>query len=213
MDRREHWEQVYATRMAEKVGWYRPRLDLSLAWITSLELAADEPIIDVGGGASTLVDDLVDEGFESLTVFDISASALEVSRQRLGRQAELVMWLNGDVTSYALPKHRFAVWHDRAMFHFLTSGDEQQAYRANLLRAVRPGGHVILAGFAPTAPPRCSGLPVQRHDEQSLADLFGDDLRLRQAEEELHVTPGGVEQLYRYNLFRRSEADGPGDGK
>lgn len=213
MDRREHWEQVYATRMAEKLGWYKPRLDRSLDWLAELGLLADDPIIDVGGGASTFVDDLVDEGFESITVVDISASALDVSRKRLGHQANLVMWLAADVTTYRLPEQRFALWHDRAMFHFLTTIEEQVAYRDNLLDALRPGGYVILGTFAPEAPPKCSGLPVQRYDVDRLCAFFGDELELLREQKELHLTPGGVEQMYQFVLFRRSEDHRPADSK
>ena len=210
---KEHWEQVYSTRMVDKLGWYKPRLDLSLEWISDIGLGAGEPIIDVGGGASTLIDDLVDEGFESLTVLDISESALEASKKRLGRQADLVMWLCGDITTYTMPEKRFALWHDRAMFHFLTDPAQQEAYRANLLRALRPGGHAIIACFAPEAPPKCSGLPVQRYDSASIADRFGDGIELVKEKNELHITPGGVEQMYVFSLFRRSERPGPADGE
>lgn len=213
MDRREHWEQVYATRMAEKLGWYTPRLDRPLEWVGELGLMPDEPVIDVGGGASTFVDDLVDQGFESITVLDISESALEVSRKRLGHQANLVMWIAADVTTYRLPEQRFALWHDRAMFHFLTKTGEQVAYRDNLLRALRPGGYITLGTFAPEAPPKCSGLPVQRYDVDDLRAFFGDELELLGAQKELHVTPGGVEQMYQFVLFRRSEGHGPADGE
>jgi len=205
MDRKAHWEQVYSTRMAEKLGWYKPRFDLSLEWITRLGLDARDPIVDVGGGASTLVDDLVDEGFESITVLDLSESALEVSKKRLGRQAELVMWICGDITTYRLPEDRFVLWHDRAMFHFLTLAEQQAAYRENLLRTLRPGGYVVMGTFAPEAPPKCSGLPVQRYDAQRLGSFLGADMELVREKKELHVTPGGIEQIYQFCLFRRSE--------
>ena len=192
--------------MPEKVGWYKPRLDTSLDWILSLDIDRHRPVIDVGGGASTLVDDLVDEGFESITVLDISENALAASRKRLGRQAELVMWLPADITTYPLPAGRFAVWHDRASFHFLIEPAHREAYRENLFRALSPGGHALIATFAPEAPPKCSGLPVERYDARRLSEFFGAELDLVREQQEMHITPGGVEQLYQYCLFQRSEA-------
>lgn len=194
-------------RLPEKVGWYKPRLDTSLEWILSLDIDRSLPVIDVGGGASTLVDDLVDESFESITVLDISESALSASKKRLGRQAELVMWLPADITTYALPAGRFALWHDRASFHFLIDPAKREAYRENLLSALAPGGHALIATFAPEAPPKCSGLPVERYDAGGLSEFLGAKLQLIREQQETHVTPGGVEQIYQYCLFRRSEAD------
>jgi SAM-dependent methyltransferase len=198
-----YWDRVYATRQAEKLGWYKPRLDASLAWISELDLPVNAAIIDVGGGASTLVDDLVDEGFLSITVFDIAESALGVSRKRLGHQAELVMWLCGDVRNYRLPEKRFDLWHDRAALHFLIEDDDCAAYRDNLIHSLKPGGYCIIGVFSPAAPPKCSGLPVRRYDKDDLARFLGDEFRLLRDEQELHVTPGGVEQMYVYCLFQR----------
>lgn len=205
MERRDHWEQVYSTRQAEKLGWYRPRLDTSLSWIMELDLDKDAALIDVGGGASTLVDDLIDAGFESLTVLDVADSALNAAKKRLGRQSDLVMWLPVDITAYPLPKKRFALWHDRAAFHFLTETTEQDAYCRNLEKALLPGGHVIIATFAPEAPPRCSGMPVQRYDEEQLARRLGDAFTPVRQQREMHITPAGVEQQFLYAEFRRSE--------
>jgi len=198
--------------MAEKLGWYKPRLDISLAWIKDLEPPRDASIIDVGGGASTLVDDLIDEGFEYVTVIDIAGSALDISRKRLGRQKDLVMWLAADVTQYALPPARFDLWHDRAVFHFLLDGQEREAYLRNLDNALKPGGHAIIATFASEAPPKCSGLPVRRYGPAELSAELGEEYELLRETKELHVTPAGVEQTYLYCLFRKSEAAGPGDG-
>ena len=207
MERKAHWEQVYSTRMAEKLGWYRPRLDRSIDWIGKAGLEPHDPIIDIGGGASTLADDLIDAGFDSITVFDISMSALDSSKKRLGRQADLVMWLCADITGYTLPEQHFALWHDRGMFHFMTTADEQAVYRDALLHSLRPGGHAIIGTFAVSAPPKCSGLPVERYDAARLSDVLGEELELLEEVEELHVTPGGVEQMYLYCLFRRSESN------
>jgi len=206
MHPKDHWEQVYTTRLAEKLGWYKPRLDTSLAWIEELGLDRSSPLIDVGGGASTLVDDLVDAGYESITILDISENALAASKKRLGRQSELIMWLPGDVTTYSMPKHRFELWHDRAVLHFFVDPALQRAYRDNLIAALRPGGHAVIAAFAPEAPAKCSGLPVQRYEQHQLAGLLGDEFELRRSHREMHVTPGGVEQMYLYTLFRRKGA-------
>ena len=205
-DRRQYWEKVYTTRQAEKLGWYKPRLDTSLTWITALDPGSRASIIDVGGGASTLVDDLVDEGFESITVLDIADTALQVSRQRLGHQADLVMWLPGDITEYRLPPDQFDIWHDRAVLHFLTAAADRDAYADNLRRALKPGGQAIIGVFAPEAPPKCSGLPVQRYDHEALAELLGDAFELLEHHKERHTTPGGVEQMYLYCRFRKSDA-------
>jgi SAM-dependent methyltransferase len=203
MNRREHWEKVYATRPRERLGWYTPHLHVSLAWIRELNLPPDAPIIDVGGGSSTLVDDLLEAGFRSITVVDLSAGALAQVQRRLGSRAHDVCWLEGDITTAPLPTGGFALWHDRAALHFLTAPVEQQRYRDQLLRALRPAGHVILGTFSVEAPPTCSGLPVQRYSETTLAETLGPELDLVESRKELHRTPGGVEQMYLYCRFRR----------
>lgn len=209
-DSRNHWDQAYSNKPTDRLGWFKPALETSLAWIKQLELAPDAPIIDVGGGASTLVDDLLGLGYRALTVLDISQRALELARQRLGAQSAAVDWLNADITSVDLPVSRFELWHDRAVFHFLTTPEQRSGYLRALLSALRPAGHVIIGTFAPDAPPRCSGLPVQRYTRDQLAAEFGDEFKLLRHHEELHITPGGVEQMYLYCHFRRlAEADNP----
>ena len=203
MDRIQHWEQVYSTKPTERLGWYKPHLQTSLTWIRELNLTADAPIIDVGGGASTLVDDLLDAGYLSITVLDISEKALSSVRARLGKKAELVTWLNGDITSIDLPTRHYELWHDRAVFHFLTEPDQQRRYQDNLLRALRPGGNLIIGVFAPEAPPRCSGLPVQRYSQEQLHETLGEEFELVNHRKEQHVTPGGLEQMYVYCHFHR----------
>jgi len=203
MDARKHWQDVYRSKPADRVGWYKPRLKTSLEWIRDLGVDRNAPIIDVGGGASTLIDDLLNDGHESISVLDISASALEQSKTRLAGRANLVTWLVGNITSIELPENHFELWHDRALFHFLTGTDEQERYRDKLLMALRPGGHLIIGTFAPEAPPKCSGLPVQRYDLELLADTLGAKLDLVRHHKELHITPGGVEQMYLYCEFRR----------
>lgn len=205
MNRKEHWESVYTTKSPQQVGWYEPHLQTSLRWIRGLGLPPDAPIIDVGGGASTLVDDLLGAGFEAITVLDISEEALWTVKGRLRQRAEQVTWLTGDITTIELPPDGYRVWHDRAVFHFLTDPDDRRRYRDNLLGALQPGGHVVVGTFAPEAPPRCSGLPVQRYDPERLDETLGPELELREHHRELHLTPGGVEQMYLYCLFRRAD--------
>ena len=203
MSQKDHWEQVYSTRPTEKLGWYKLHLQTSLTWIKGLSLPLDAPIIDVGGGASTLIDDLLDAGHRSITVLDISEKALSSAKARLGEKAGLVTWLDGDITSVDLPIHFYDLWHDRATFHFLTTIEQQRKYRDNVLKALRPGGHLVIGTFAPEAPPQCSGLPVQRYSAEQLADTLGGEFELKRQHKELHITPGGVEQMYLYCLFRR----------
>lgn len=203
MERKDHWEQVYSVKPAARLGWYKPHLVTSLAWIRELNLAKDAPIIDVGGGASTLVDDLIDLGYRSITVLDISENALAAVKSRLGKNTELVTWMPGDVTTVELPEHRFELWHDRAVFHFLTETTDQKRYRDQLLKSLQPGGHVLIGTFAPEAPPKCSGLPVQRYDHERLQDALGVKFELIDHHKELHVTPGGVEQMYLYCRFQK----------
>jgi len=203
MDRKAHWEQVYASKPAERLGWYLPHLRTSLAWIDELGLSRDAPIIDVGGGVSTLVDDLLSAGYGNITVLDISAQALSSKQSWLGEKSKQVNWLAGDISMIELPARYFELWHDRAVFHFLTTVEQQRRYRDNLLKSLKPGGHAIIATFAPEAPPRCSGLPVQRYTPRELENTLDGDLELKRHHKELHITPGGVEQMYLYCCFAR----------
>lgn len=203
MSQKEYWEQVYSTKPMEKMGWYEPHLRTSLSWIEELGLAEDAPIIDVGGGASTLVDDLLRAGYRSITVLDISEKALSTAKARLGEKAGLVQWLQGDIASVELPTNHYDLWHDRAVFHFLMEPEQQRMYFETLLEALKPGGHLILGTFSPEAPPRCSGLPVQRYSMEELMNSVGAQFKLSRHHKELHITPGGVEQMYLYCHFRR----------
>lgn len=205
MNKREHWEQVYTTKQPERLGWFKPRLETSLAWIRELDLALDAPIIDVGVGVSSLVDDLLADGYRSITVLDISDTALASLKSRLGKRSEIVTWLHGDITTVDLPLDHYNLWHDRAVLHFLIEREDQRKYRDKLVAALKPGGYAIIGVFSPAAPPRCSGLPVQRYDVDAMLALFGADLELERHHEELHVTPGGVEQMYLYCQFRKTE--------
>lgn len=203
MSRREHWQEVYGSKPANRLGWYRPRLDTSLAWIRSLELETDAPVIDVGTGASTLAEDLLEEGFTAITLLDISDRALDAVRRRLGDKASAFSWIAADITEAELPSGAFRLWHDRAVFHFLTNPDDRACYRRQLDASLAAGGYLIIGVFAPDAPPRCSGLPVQRYALDALVDELGNNFELVRHRHELHVTPGGVEQAYLYCLFRK----------
>ncbi len=203
MNKRDHWDQVYTTKATNRLGWYKPHLQTSFAWIEKLGLTLDAPIIDVGGGASTLVHDLLDASYESLTVLDLSEKALTEVRVRLGKKADLVTWITADITTLELPPQEYELWHDRAVLHFLTEPDDRHSYRNNLLMALKPKGHVIIGTFAPEAPPTCSGLPVQRYSLQQLVDELGPDFKLMNHLKEIHVTPGGIEQMYLFCHFRR----------
>ncbi|WP_280554502.1 class I SAM-dependent methyltransferase [Halomonas sp. 25-S5] len=204
MSQKDHWEQVYTSKATEELGWYEPHLRTSLNLIQGLGLAMDASIIDVGGGSSTLVDDLLDAGYRSITVLDISERALSLAKKRLGSKAELVTWWVGDMEEIDLPEGHYDVWHDRAVFHFLTGADQQHDYRDKLLRSLAPGGHFVVGTFAPEAPPTCSGLPVQRYSPEQLEATLGESFELIHHRKALHMTPGGVRQMYLYCHFRKT---------
>lgn len=204
MTQRDHWEKIYAEKPTETLGWYKPHLQISLNWIRELCLAKDAPIIDVGGGKSTLVDDLLDEGYQTITVLDLSKRALASVQERLGKKKKLVTWIEDDITSIDILPGYYELWHDRAVFHFFIDPEQQKQYRNNLLRSLKPGGHLIMGTFAPEAPPQCSGLPVQRYNEVLLENTLGGEFKLMRHQKELHVTPSGVVQMYLYCHFRRS---------
>jgi ubiquinone/menaquinone biosynthesis C-methylase UbiE len=206
MDSREHWEKVYRTRRENDVSWYRPHLDRSLDLIAQTGAGHDARIIDVGGGASTLVDDLLAHGYKHITVLDIAREPLEISQQRLGERARDVAWIVGDVTTLDLGPNRFDVWHDRAVFHFLTGEAQRAAYIERVCCSLDRGGHIILATFGPEGPETCSGLPVARYDAGQLQHAFGDAFRLIGKAEERHQTPFGTEQEFVYCLCRREAA-------
>jgi ubiquinone/menaquinone biosynthesis C-methylase UbiE len=204
MDAKAHWEHIYATKAPTHVSWYQEHPYCSLRLIQRTGIRSTEPIIDVGGGASTLVDDLLVTGFQSLTVLDISATALQQARQRLGTRADTVTWIEADITQTSLPHHSYALWHDRAVFHFLTQPTDRQRYIDTLRQAIRPGGHVIVATFAPDGPQQCSGLDVLRYGPDSLYRAFGHGFDLIDSVNETHHTPWGAEQQFMYCYCRRS---------
>ncbi len=203
MPQRNHWEHVYSTRQIHAVGWYTPHLQVSLDWILTAVQDVNAAVIDAGGGASTLVDDLLEAGYRSITVLDISDKALSATKQRLGKMAELVTWLNSDVTSAGLPEQYYQLWHDRALFHFLTEPEQQRKYRDTVLKALKPGGYFIVGTFAPEAPANCSGLSVQRYSPDRLVKALGKKFELVDCKNDLHITPGAVEHMYLYCRFRK----------
>lgn len=202
MSTREHWEQIYDTKAPDQVSWYSPHLETSLELIERAAPSKKAAIIDIGGGASTLVDDLLARGYRNLTVLDISQAAIDTARKRLGADADHVHWLVGDITHVALEPAQFAVWHDRAVFHFLTAPTDRGDYVREVLYAVKPGGHVIISTFGPEGPTRCSGLDVVRYDADSLHREFGQRFRLLDSFTQQHRTPFGTTQQFLYCLFR-----------
>ena len=202
MDAESHWENVYRTKAPDAVSWYRPHLDRSLALIESASPGRTGSIIDIGGGESTLADDLLARGYCNLTILDVSQTALNVTRARLGKAGDRIHWLCADVTQADLPVHSFDVWHDRAVFHFLIAPEQRIAYVQLAARAVRPGGHVIVSTFGPAGPLKCSGLDVARYDAGSLHGEFGERFRLIESSTELHETPFGTKQQFLYCYCR-----------
>ena len=202
MNAKTHWEKVYATKAADAVSWYRPHLETSLALIERAVDAQSASIIDVGGGESTLVDDLLARGYRNPTVLDVSPTAIEVTKTRLGPVAERVHWLIGDIFELELQPHAYDLWHDRAVFHFLTERECRLAYVRQVARAVKPGGHVIISAFGLEGPAKCSGLEVVRYDAESLHGEFGRHFRLVESSQELHQTPFGTTQQFLYCYCR-----------
>lgn len=200
---KNHWERVYETKGPAEVSWFQAHPRRSLGFIRQARLAKDGPVIDVGGGASTLVDELLGEGLTDLTVLDLSGAALAVAQERLGDRAADVTWLEADVTQVSLPRHHYAVWHDRATFHFLTRPEDRERYLEAVRHAVRPGGYVVVATFAPNGPSRCSGLEVVRYSPGEVHRTFGDAFVPVSSTEETHVTPSGLEQAFTYCLCRK----------
>ncbi len=195
MSDQQHWQQVYQTKAAEDVSWYQPDAALSLALIAQCKLSAQSAIIDIGGGASLLVDALLAQGYTDLTVLDLSAAALAVCQARLGAAANKVQWLVADITKTELPG-QYQLWHDRAVFHFLTEPAQRAAYLALLSTAVVKGGQVIIATFAEDGPERCSGLPVRRYAAVDLQAEFAGVLELLSSRREAHQTPFGTTQHF-----------------
>jgi 2-polyprenyl-3-methyl-5-hydroxy-6-metoxy-1,4-benzoquinol methylase len=197
MDAQTHWEKVYTEKAPTAVSWYRPHLETSLSQIERVA-SKNSAIIDVGGGESTLVDDLLSHGYDDSTVLDVSQTAIAENKKRLGEAAGRVRWLVADITEAELPQSAYDVWHDRAVFHFLTQLSDRVAYVKQAALAVKPGGHVIVSTFGPQGPTKCSGLDVVRYDAESLHREFGARFRVVESLKELHHTPFGTIQQFLY---------------
>lgn len=203
-DREGHWERVHRVKAPEETSWHERRPEVSLEFIRRAGLPPGARVLDVGGGASTLVDHLLDLGFRP-GVLDVSEAALERSRARLGARGVEVEWFHSDVTRWD-PPHPWELWHDRATLHFLIDPEDRRAYRATLLSGLVPGGHAVVSTFAPEGPPCCSGLPVRRHSAEDLERLLGPELRLEEAAPHDHVTPSGRVQRFTVCRLRRFSA-------
>jgi trans-aconitate methyltransferase len=200
--RRAHWQNVYTSKAENEVSWFQETPAPSLELITAAGATHASAIIDIGGGASRLVDALAAQGFADLTVLDLSAAALAAAGVRLGDRALSVQWIAADTTVWQ-PSRSYDIWHDRAAFHFLTTEADRAAYVARLARGLKPGGHAIIATFAPDGPERCSGLPVQRYDAEGLGRALGSGFRLIGMRRHQHATPWGSSQAFQFSTFRR----------
>lgn len=200
--RRAHWNSVYDTKSAHEVSWYQERPEKSLDLIEGAGIGPADAVIDVGGGASTLVDSLLDRGYRDLTVLDVSASALRQSQERLGTRAAGVTWTVTDVTGFE-PRRQYRAWHDRAVLHFLTETPDRARYVEVLKSALEPGAYAILATFGPDGPEKCSGLPVRRYTVDMMAELLGPGFALQHSELEEHTTPGGSAQQFLFSTWKK----------
>lgn len=197
-----HWDNVYATKADDSVSWFEPSPSFSLELIEAARIGLGA-VIDIGGGASRLVDALVAKGHVHVAVLDLSAQALEIAKARLGARADAVEWIVGDVTEW-VPTSRYDLWHDRAAFHFLTAPDDQAAYAKALHSALNPGGVAIIGTFARDGPEKCSGLPVARHDAHSIGRIIGPGFTLTDERRHDHTTPGGAVQKFQFSSFRKA---------
>ncbi len=202
MRTKDHWDKVYGTKEFDSVSWYAPHLDKSLLLMETLCPDRAGAIVDIGGGESTLVDDLLLRHYLDLSVLDISGTAIEFTKRRLGDRSEGVSWHVGDITRYDFGAKQFDLWHDRAVFHFLTDPDARLTYLDTVRRTVKPGGHVLMATFGPDGPLQCSGLDVVRYDAKQLQQVFGDWFELLGSEMADHHTPMGNQQQFLYCWFR-----------
>ncbi len=198
-----HWNEIYSTRLPTQLSWYQPYPEWSMEYIQRFDPAPGGPVIDVGGGVSFLPDFLLDAGYREVTVLDLSSAALDRVRERLGDQATRVQWIEDNILTTDLPESAFSIWHDRAVFHFLLSDSDRRAYVSQVRRALRPGGHVVIATFHDQGPKRCSGLDVVRYDTCSLRDAFGEDFILRASDLDRHDTPAGATQLFVWCVLQR----------
>ena len=196
-----HWQNVYSTKADDGVSWFEQSPALSLELIAQCGIPGAS-VIDVGGGASRLVDALIANGHRHVAVLDLSANALDIARKRLGSAADGVAWIIGDVTEWR-PSHSYDIWHDRAALHFLNTAEEQAAYARAVHATLMSGGFAIIGTFAPDGPERCSGLPVTRHDTASVGRILGEDFAVVEARNHDHRTPGGAVQKFQFNRYRK----------
>jgi 2-polyprenyl-3-methyl-5-hydroxy-6-metoxy-1,4-benzoquinol methylase len=204
MNTKSHWESIHQTKASNQVSWYQEHSLLSLQYIANTGIDKTGQIIDIGGGISTLVDDLLANHYGNIHVLDISEAALQTAQKRLGSLASKVNWIVADITQAQLPNQFYDVWHDRAVFHFLTKDQDRQSYIQAVKNAVKPGGHVIVATFANDGPEKCSGLDVVRYEPQSLHGEFGADFELLDSTHEEHHTPFGTDQKFIYCYCRKN---------
>jgi len=202
MNVQTHWEKIYREKRPDAVSWYRPHLERSIELIEKAASGHFAAILDVGGGESTLVDDLVARGYQNISVLDVSQTAIDVTRRRLGTASERVQWLTTDIANADFAANTYDVWHDRAVFHFLTTIGQRLAYVRQVAKAVKSGGHVLVSTFGPEGPTKCSGLDVVRYDTDSLHAEFGRQFRLLESFKEQHLTPFGTTQQFLYCLCR-----------
>lgn len=203
MERQSHWENVHSAKKPDEVTWYQEHLMQSRELIRGTGLPHSARLVDIGAGSSTLVDDLLEEGYSDLTVVDISEAALQMARDRLETIPGTVVWLQGDITELQLPENRYDLWHDRAVFHFLTHPDDRKAYLANMNRSLKPGGHLVMATFSLSGPRKCSGLDIVRYDPDSLAEEIGPGYSLARSVEEVHRAQSGMTQDFIYCHFMK----------
>jgi SAM-dependent methyltransferase len=199
-NRKKHWERVYKKNRPDELGWYQDYPEMSLKLITAAEVGFDGSIIDIGGGTSKLAGILLDQGYKRLTVLDISGSSIEKAKADLGGKSKQIKWIEADVTKYGF-NEQYDVWHDRAVFHFLTEAEDRKRYINSLNRALVLNGHLIIATFGPDAPPKCSGLAVVRYEPDTLHNELGDNFDLSETFFEDHVTPSGVKQTFTFCRF------------
>lgn len=198
-----HWQAVYESKDAAQLSWYRPQLDQSLRWFDACTRSPQAHIVDMGGGASTFVDHLLDRGYTMITVVDLAQAALDQAAARLGARAAHVQWRVGEATAPHFEAESVDFWHDRAVLHFLIEPEARERYAAQLRRVLKPGGDVLIANFAPDGPQKCSGLPVLRAAPEEIAALLGPDFELIETAREHHFTPWQTEQRFVYTWLRK----------
>lgn len=196
----EHWDRIYRSKRSDELSWFQREPQMSLALIRQATSDPESPIIDIGGGASMLVDELVAAGYRRISVLDLSLAGLSQASRRLGAAGAAVNWIHGDVLTGELPQSGFDVWHDRAVFHFLVAEGDRARYLARARAALKPGGHLLIATFAHDGPTKCSGLPVVRYTRESLHSELGEDFRVVESVREVHITPSGAQQAFVYLL-------------